>query len=244
MDRRQYTEQVLSSLRRVTQRERESIRAELDGHMEDHMEALRELGYGEQEAEARTLAAMGDPAEVGRELNRQYTGWGFVLLGRAAVALTVVLCIQALLYLGILGMVFDSISARIYPNEPSAYTAVAATERVDIRIPVGNDILRVYRISVGQADDAPGMWEAEVQLCAYDRIPGGIVSGRLMGQTWLETPEGRRDPPKGSGRGNWRVEYSSCYVHLSPGDTYVVLRCEAFGEQVRLELPLPEQEGL
>ena len=147
MDRRQYTEQVLSSLRRVTQRERESIRAELDGHMEDHMEALRELGYDEPEAEARTLAAMGDPAEVGRELNRQYTGWGFVLLGRAAVALTVVLCIQALLYLGILGMVFDSISARIYPNEPSAYTAVAATERVDIRIPVGNDILRVYRIS-------------------------------------------------------------------------------------------------
>ena len=72
MDRRQYTEQVLSSLRRVTQRERESIRAELDGHMEDHMEALRALGYDEELAEERTLAAMGDPAEVGRELNRQY----------------------------------------------------------------------------------------------------------------------------------------------------------------------------
>ena len=72
MDRRQYTEQVLSSLRRVTHDEREAIRQELDGHMEDHMEALRELGYEEEEAEARTLAAMGDPAEVGRELNQQY----------------------------------------------------------------------------------------------------------------------------------------------------------------------------
>lgn len=160
------------------------------------------------------------------------------------MVLTVVLCAQALLALGILGMVIDSISARIYPNEPSAYTAVAATERLDIRIPVGNDILRVYRISIGQADDTPGVWEAEVQLCAYDRIPGGIVSRRLMEQTWLETPGGRRDPPKGSGRGNWRVEYGSCYVRLSPEDTYVVLRFEAFDEQIRLELPLPEQEGL
>jgi len=91
---------------------------------------------------------------------------------------------------------------------------------------------------------AADMWEAEVQLCAYDRIPGGIVSRRLMEQTWLETPGGRRDPPKGSGRGNWRVEYGSCYVRLSPEDTYVVLRFEAFDEQIRLELPLPEQEGL
>ena len=39
--------------------ERESIRAELDGHMEDHFEALRELGYDEREAEERTIAAMG-----------------------------------------------------------------------------------------------------------------------------------------------------------------------------------------
>lgn len=30
----------------------------------------------------------------------------------------------------------------------------------------------------------------------------------------------------------------------SPGGTYVVLRFEAFDEQIRLELPLPEQEGL
>ena len=244
MDRRDYTDRVLSSLRRVTEKEREAIRSELDGHIEDHMEALRELGYDEELAEERAIAAMGEPDEVGRELNRQYTGWGWVLVSRAAVVLTVVLCAQALLALGILGMVIDSISARIYPNEPSAYTAVAATERLDIRIPVGNDILRVYRISIGQADDTPGVWEAEVQLCAYDRIPGGIVSRRLMEQTWLETPGGRRDPPKGSGRGNWRVEYGSCYVSLSPEDTYVVLRFEAFDEQSRLELPLPEQEGL
>ena len=91
MDRRDYTDRVLSSLRRVTEKEREAIRSELDGHIEDHMEALRELGYDEELAEERAIAAMGEPDEVGRELNRQYTGWGWVLVSRAAVVLTVVL---------------------------------------------------------------------------------------------------------------------------------------------------------
>ena len=91
MDRRDYTDRGLSSLRRVTEKEREAIRSELDGHIEDHMEALRELGYDEELAEERAIAAMGEPDEVGRELNRQYTGWGWVLVSRAAVVLTVVL---------------------------------------------------------------------------------------------------------------------------------------------------------
>lgn len=87
MDRRQYTDRVLTSLRRVTAKEREAIRRELDGHMEDHMEALRELGYDEALAEERTIAAMGDPAEVGRELNRQYP-FRWLVIGRAAMIAT------------------------------------------------------------------------------------------------------------------------------------------------------------
>ena len=35
MDRREYTDAVLSQLRRVTGDEREAIRAELDAHMEE-----------------------------------------------------------------------------------------------------------------------------------------------------------------------------------------------------------------
>ena len=59
MDRRDYTDRVLSSLRRVTEKEREAIRSELDGHIEDHMEALRELGYDEELAEERAMPPFG-----------------------------------------------------------------------------------------------------------------------------------------------------------------------------------------
>ena len=72
MDRKTYIETVLSALRHVTRREREAIRAEIDGHIEDHMADLLELDYPPELAEERTLSAIGDPAEVGRELNKQY----------------------------------------------------------------------------------------------------------------------------------------------------------------------------
>ena len=153
MTRKEYTDAVLIALRHVTDRERLAIRVELDAHIEDHMAALLELDYPPELAEERTLAAMGDPAEVGRELNACYQSWFWVILGRAAVVVTVLLCILALLHVGLLGMVADSISARIYPDEDSYFEKPIATERLDIRVPVGNDVLHVYQISVGREDD-------------------------------------------------------------------------------------------
>ena len=109
MNRKEYTDAVLTALRHVTDRERLAIRAELDAHIEDHIAALRELDYPPELAEERALAAMGDPTEVGRELNACYQSWFWVILGRAAAVVTAVLCILALLHVGLLGMVAESI---------------------------------------------------------------------------------------------------------------------------------------
>ena len=240
MNRKEYTDAVLTALRHVTDRERLAIRAELDAHIEDHIAALRELDYPPELAEERALAAMGDPTEVGRELNACYQSWFWVILGRAAAVVTAVLCILALLHVGLLGMVAESISARIYPDEDSCFAKPTATERLDIRIPVGNDVLHVYRISVGQ-DDTLGEQVAEVMFCTYDRIPVGIVSHQFA-WAFLENPRGEQ-AVSGSGRGNWRVEYRSILVPVQKEDPSVTLCYEAFGEQVRLELPLPGREA-
>ena len=82
MNRKEYTDAVLTALRHVTDRERLAIQAELDAHIEDHMAALRELDYPPELAEERALAAMGDPTEVGRELNACYQSWFWVILMR------------------------------------------------------------------------------------------------------------------------------------------------------------------
>ena len=234
----EYQDRVLAGLRRLTPEEREAVRRELDGHIEDHMEALRELGYDEALAQERTMAAMGDPEEVGRELEKQYP-LRWLILGRAAVVLTVVLCIQMMLGVGLLGMVWDSFTARIYPNEGTGLNTVVAQERVNIRIPVGNDVLRIYRVAVGQSGDELGVWEAEVSMCAYDRIPGGYVSNSIWSHTQVENPRGETQW-SGGGRGSWWVEYTSKFAVLEPGDPYVTVTYDYLGQEISVELPLPE----
>ena len=48
-----------------------------------------------------------------------------------------------MLGVGLLGMVWDSLAARIYPSERTDLNTVGGPGAVDIRIPVGNDVLRI-----------------------------------------------------------------------------------------------------
>ena len=149
MDRRDYTDRVLSSLRRVTEKEREAIRSELDGHIEDHMEALRELGYDEELAEERAIAAMGEPDEVGRELNKQYpfrwlvAKWGAILLAVWILASVLVFSGE-----GTLG-VWTGITERRVPNlrhhaGPSGGIIAAVYPKMEFT--VGDDVVRIVRV--------------------------------------------------------------------------------------------------
>ena len=64
-----------------------AIRAELAAHWEDHAAALMERGIPEEEAARRALEAMGDPEEIGKELDKSHSpllGW-FQELFRALV---------------------------------------------------------------------------------------------------------------------------------------------------------------
>ena len=242
MTREEYTNTVLAQLRRVTEDERRAIRAELDGHVEDHMEALRELGCEEAEAEARALERMGDPAEVGRALNKVYTGWVWVLLSRAAILLTVVLCIQAVLGIGILSNLLWSIQARTIPQEVRSDYRAWATIEPDIRVPIGNDVLRVYRVSLVERKDGPA---AQVALAAYDRIPGGVVSQRLIPSVVLADQRGAvpdRDTG-GGGMGCFTAEFTLRYVPVREGDTYITLTYDWLGETAEVTIPLPETGG-
>ena len=239
MTRQEFMAQVLSPLRRLTAEERENVRRELEEHVEDRMEALLEMGWDPELAESRCLEAMGDPAEIGREMAKQYRGKGWLWLGRAAVALTVVVCIQALLGIGLLSNAWDSLEARIYPQMESDLSVVEAEERVDLRMNMGNDVLRVFRVSIGTRQEYR---VAELALCAYDRWPFGIVSNGWQSRIELR-PEGKvASRGGGSGRGSYGAVYCRQYVVLEPGDRSITLTYTRFGETGELEIPLPGQE--
>lgn len=241
MTRGEFLDRVLSPLGRLTAEERESVRRELEEHVEDRMEIMLEMGWDEELAEGRCLEAMGDPAEIGRELAKQYRGRGWLWIGRAAVLLTVVVCIQALLGIGILFNAWDGLVVRtLRPQIASMLDEVEAEAQVDLRMDIGNDVLRVVRVSVGEVE---GQHVAEIAMCAYDRWPFGIVAHNC--ENWI-TVEGLEEDfhiHSGPASRTYGAECWQMYALPAPGDRSIVLTYSRYGETARLEVPLPEQGG-
>lgn len=241
MTRGEFLDRVLLPLGRLTGDERENVRRELEEHIEDRMEALLEMGWSEELAEERCLEAMGDPEEIGREMAKQYRGRGWLWAGRAAVLLTAVLCVQALLGVGILFNAWDGLVVRaVHPQISSMLDEVKAEAQVDLRMDIGNDVLRVVRVSVGEMGD---QHVAEIAMCAYDRWPFGIVA-RSCGN-WI-TVEGQEDDvhiPGGPASRTYGAECWQMYALPAQGDRSVTLIFSRYGETAKLEVPLPEQEG-
>ena len=85
-------EEVLHQIRFAP--DRKKIRQELSEHMEDRME---EDGM----SEARLLEAMGDPTELGIQLNRQHKPWlGWLWMGSWTILLITVILTAGILIFG------------------------------------------------------------------------------------------------------------------------------------------------
>ena len=71
--------------------DRKAIAQELTAHYEDHLQALLDLGYEQDEAEARALESMGDAEAVGRALNHVHKFWLGVLWKFSQILLLVLM---------------------------------------------------------------------------------------------------------------------------------------------------------
>ena len=170
MDRETFCNTVLSRVRFATEREREAIRRELEGHLEDHAADLVRIGWPENEAEERAMAAMGDPAEIGRALNREYP-LGWLVLSRIALLAAMVLGLLAFAaWCVIPAQVFRNVQAR---TAPAAYLSLYDEEygldavmETDIRVDLGDRVLWVYQTGL---DTETG--QADLLACLYHKNP-------------------------------------------------------------------------
>lgn len=73
--------------------DRDQIWDEMMAHIEDRCEVMLSNGYSEEEAEIRAVAAMGDPAEVGKQLDAVHKPWlgRLWIISKVLVILTLVL---------------------------------------------------------------------------------------------------------------------------------------------------------
>ena len=232
MDKKEYSRQVIAAMRHLRADEIAAIRAEIEGHIEDRMEPLLALqGIDEEEAQRRSIAAMGDPAEIGRAFQKHYS-YFWLWVDRAIIALIVLVLWGTVWRIpGHLENVKDNLTARYAPMSFLHETTRKqwVDMEVDLRAQVGSDILRVY--AVGTKEN-----EATIFWCGYDESIHGQV-------------------------GQWSVEYEDCHileilVHASGGgayayvDTvevqtgapYVTAVVKRYGERITLDIPLVWEE--
>ena len=253
MDRQEYTAAVLAQLRRVTRAERRDISRELNAHMEDHACALLDLGYSEEEAERRVVESMGDPVETGRELNRQYRHYWLVVVRWAARAVLFFACALLLLNRFMIGDIFGAVTAR-FDSGVSDYAwafaheeiRVQATETINERLPVGDDILRIVGVSI--ADDISGRYAGKrvaiVQYRCFDRIPGGYVSQALASKLLFYDERGEL-AHRTFVKSGLRAVWGGCVIPVESTDTTVTLRGDYMGCHIERVIELPEvgQDG-
>lgn len=238
MTRREYTERVLAALRRVTRAERAAIRAEIDAHMEDHVCALLDLGYPPELAEERAMAAMGDPEEVGRELDKQYP-FRWLAVKWAAMALTAVL---VLMMLGQMDwqMVRINLASRFWPSQLFTYKEpyeFLKGDGTDVRMEVGPAVARVCAAKVVKiqpgaewAGERPvGSYVAVLRIRCYGKSLRDL--GRSVSVPYLEV-EG-----DGGHAGSGAYGLFS-FVSVEPGETELTLACSKYGYDAACKVPL------
>ena len=83
--------------------DRKAIAAELTAHFEDHVRDLERLDYSRQLAKERALAAMGDPEQIGKALDRVHKPWlGWLWkVSRALLTAACLLLVCAILIWGV-----------------------------------------------------------------------------------------------------------------------------------------------
>ncbi|MEL4862077.1 permease prefix domain 1-containing protein [Pseudoflavonifractor phocaeensis] len=243
MDIESFCAGVLAHVPRATPKEREALRRELEGHVEDHVLDLEAAGCDTELAEARAVAAMGDPEEIGRALNAQLSPF-WLWAGRGCKAAVALLCLVQLAGGSFFGLSRENVRRwevwRAAQEEPwtlwTDWEPYPVSNRLDIRTPIGNDVLYIYQVDVSPVEHM-----AAVKMVAYDMAgPGSVADFHryLTVETQGGTPQ---EPVWGGWSGNmpWYIRR----IHYEPGDTYFTLHYDRFGERVSIDVPLFGEVG-
>lgn len=237
MDKREYTRRVVNAMHHLTADEILAIRAEIEGHIEDRMEPLLALrGVDEAEAERRSIAAMGDPEAIGRELQKHYSYFWLwvdrILLAAIVFVLLGSLCLAPVYLLH----AWDNIVARVYPMALVGETPKTwADQELDLKTQVGSDILRFYAVGTTPEGTVRVFW------CVYDE--------RVRGRTsqWRFIYEDCRGAALHCPTGGWVDDGQGAYcgideVQVTPGDPYLTAVVERYGERITVDIPLTWEE--
>lgn len=199
-----FCDRVLDKAPRATGREREELRRELLDHLEDHALDMEERGWPPAEARQRSVACMGDPAEIGGAWNRQLSPlWLWV--GRLARAAIVVLLLTALLpAVARARGVFLNLEARWGDLDEHRLGMEEAVKLwpLDERVEIGAYRLRFFQAAL---EDGETGYELRVRAAIYAADP--IRDTSLIVMDGIENAGWHTGGGSGYGGAIWYYDY-------------------------------------
>ena len=237
---------VLDQIPRATAAEREDICRELMEHLEDHREALMEGGLDEAAAQARSVEAMGDAGEIGRQWNQRLSPlWLWV--GRVCKAAAILLVLGMLLPLSYTARsVSQNLNAR-WSSEPMdgwRESDALWSEKVDLCVPFGDQVIRFFQVSLVEeawTDSQGRTWDCQVELdvLAYAQNPlNPALDMKILRDTTCNGAIG-----VGGGYGSTGVSAWSIRYLVPPGTPEATFTLSCHGETASVTVPLDWEEA-
>lgn len=212
-----FCDEVIAAIPRATGKEEREIRQELLDHLEDHTLDMMERDWTREEAEARSVACMGDAAEIGKAWNAQLSPF-WLWVGRLAKTLTILLLLVALLpAVARLRGVFLNLEARWSDLDGHRYGMDESVKvwELDERVEIGKFHIRFFQAGLDPAEDG---YDLRVRMAIYANNPLHDTSLIVMDGVTGEWGEGwRAGGGSGSGGAIWYYDYYYALGGERPG---------------------------
>ena len=238
MNRRDYTAAVLKGLRHVTESEKERIREELDGHMEDHMLELMELGWEAEDAEEKAAACMGDPMEVSVALQKCYS-YGWLIVNRVLGVLLVLLVLLSVSEFALVGRaVFQNQQARFDPlSQMGEDVRARVKQELDIELSCGNSAVKFYALGENERG------ELEVHWCIRNKQAFRYVAGNIDIRYYHPQDAEREILGGGGYYSTGHIRYGNDHLELPEGTESVLAVISWLDQERRIEIPITWEVG-
>jgi len=211
---REFCDGVVREMPRATGREKEDVRWELTDHLLEHRDMLVEHGYDELEAERRAIAAMGDPAEIGRAWNEKLSPF-WLWAGRIAKAVCIALLVcNCTTWWYFAGNTLENLRVRTasparlaeeFIKQDKKLGLIAAQE-LDIEREMGGQVVRIYRAELREPDGVWSWKNLKIYAVCYAKNPlAPSLNGDVL--RWM-TCNGERAFSAGGGGGGGETHRS------------------------------------
>lgn len=239
---------VTDAVYNATKQDKRAIRRELTEHLEDHAELLMEQGVPEREAIQRSIAAMGDPKEIGRALSQTYPLWPWAV-SYLMVAALALLAIAFLAFSLSVPYMVSALQNRSTPeNVASPSIPFEDVQRTDYSWEIGTNVLRLYGIreAVEETDYGSDQRVIYLWFCTYNKNPFHTASEFCSSFEFYDA-NGEELPYGGHGNSN---SYLCCWTYAVDVDyydeysTYITASLDGFWYPFSVEIPLTEKEVL